>query len=106
MRLRLSGRAFAIYRRRRHGNVWLDRVQPHRKRGTDGIFFLLCSLKYFLGSLPETLYVGANANNGANAGFGNANTNNAPSNANANIGSRLGFWKFFLQANTLALAKK
>ena len=30
-----------------------------------------------------------NANNGANAGIVYANTNNAPSNTNANIGSRL-----------------
>ncbi len=32
---------------------------------------------------------GGNANNGSNAGFTYANSNNAPSNANANIGSRL-----------------
>ena len=31
---------------------------------------------------------GGNANNGANAGLSNANTNNAASNTNANIGSR------------------
>ena len=31
----------------------------------------------------------ANANNGANAGFVYANTNNTASNANANIGSQL-----------------
>lgn len=30
-----------------------------------------------------------NANNGANAGFVYANTNNSPSNTNANIGSQL-----------------
>lgn len=30
-----------------------------------------------------------NANNGTNAGFAYANTNNAPTNANANIGSQL-----------------
>ena len=30
-----------------------------------------------------------NANNGANAGFVYANTNNTPTNANANIGSQL-----------------
>lgn len=29
-----------------------------------------------------------NANNGANSGFAYANSNNAPSNTNANIGSR------------------
>lgn len=32
---------------------------------------------------------GGNANNGANAGLVYANSNNAPSNANANIGSHL-----------------
>ena len=32
---------------------------------------------------------GGNANNGANAGFVYANTNNAASNTNANIGSQL-----------------
>lgn len=37
---------------------------------------------------------GGNANNGANCGFLYANTNNAPSNANANIGSRLYFLLF------------
>nr|DAU55238.1 MAG TPA: hypothetical protein [Caudoviricetes sp.] len=30
-----------------------------------------------------------NANNGANCGFGYANSNNVPSNTNANIGSHL-----------------
>lgn len=34
---------------------------------------------------------GGNANNGANAGFVYANSNNVPSNTNANIGSRLYF---------------
>jgi len=32
---------------------------------------------------------GSSANNGSNAGFGYSNTNNTPSNANANIGSQL-----------------
>lgn len=32
---------------------------------------------------------GGNANNGANAGLAYANSNNVPSNANANIGSHL-----------------
>ena len=31
----------------------------------------------------------ANANNGANAGLRNANSNNTPSNANSNIGAQL-----------------
>lgn len=39
------------------------------------------------------LLVGGNANNGANAGFANSNTNNTPSNDNANIGSQLCFQK-------------
>lgn len=34
---------------------------------------------------------GGNANNGANAGFVNLNTNNAASNANANIGAQLNY---------------
>ncbi len=33
--------------------------------------------------------LGGNANNGANAGFGNLNTNNRSSNSNANNGFRL-----------------
>lgn len=37
------------------------------------------------------LLVGGTSNNGANAGFSCSNTNNAPSNTNANIGSHLGF---------------
>ena len=32
---------------------------------------------------------GGNANNGANAGSRNVNANNAPGNANSNVGSRL-----------------
>lgn len=35
------------------------------------------------------LLVSGNANNGANAGLRNANTNNTPSNANTNIGAQL-----------------
>lgn len=35
------------------------------------------------------LLLGGNANNGANDGLSYANSNNAPSNTNANIGSRL-----------------
>ena len=41
----------------------------------------LCNLRAVL--------VSGNANNGANAGLAYSNTNNAASNANANIGSRL-----------------
>ncbi len=36
----------------------------------------------------ELVLWGGNANNGSNAGLGYANTNNAFSNSNANIGSR------------------
>jgi len=35
--------------------------------------------------------VGGNADNRSNAGLANVNTNNAPSDANRNIGSRLYF---------------
>lgn len=38
--------------------------------------------------LTRGVYFGGNANNGANCGFVYANSNNAPSNTNANIGSR------------------
>ena len=37
----------------------------------------------------RALIVGGNANNGSNAGLSYANSNNAASNANANIGSQL-----------------
>jgi hypothetical protein len=37
--------------------------------------------------------VGGNANNGDNDGLAYVNVNNAPSNANANIGSRLNWNK-------------
>ena len=39
------------------------------------------------------VHFGGSANNGANAGFVYANSNNAPSNSNANIGSRHYFFK-------------
>jgi len=38
------------------------------------------------------LQVGGNANNGSNDGLAYLNANNAPSNANANIGSRLNWY--------------
>ena len=41
------------------------------------------------------LQVGGNANNGSNAGLAYLNANNAPSNANANYGSRLNWLKSF-----------
>ncbi len=40
----------------------------------------------------ELVLWGANANNGANAGLGYANSNNAWSNSNSNIGSRLAYY--------------
>ena len=41
------------------------------------------------------LLVSGNANNGALAGFVYSNVNNAPSNANTNVGSRLNFQNLF-----------
>ena len=38
---------------------------------------------------PRGVLFSGNANNGANAGFVYANSNNTPSNTNANIGSHL-----------------
>lgn len=52
------------------------------------------------------LLFGGNANNGANCGFAYANTNNAPSNANTNIGSRLYLHKKRKQDNGLASWQK
>jgi hypothetical protein len=51
------------------------------------------------------VFVSGNANNGANAGFGYANTNNAPSNANANIGTQLCYVVFFQEERPCHLAK-
>lgn len=47
---------------------------------------------------------GGNANNGVNAGFAYWNTNNAASNANANISSQLSYKK--LSPGTVPLGKK
>lgn len=41
------------------------------------------------GCASSGLLFGGNANNGTNAGLSYANANNAPSNANANNGSRI-----------------
>lgn len=41
--------------------------------------------------MERGVHFGGNANNGANAGFAYSNSNNTPSNTNANIGSRLYF---------------
>ena len=54
---------------------------------------------------------GGNAYNGSNAGFAYANSNNAPSNTNANIRSHLYFsiwtkYKRYMGATTLPLGKK
>lgn len=62
------------------------------------------------GSVRGVLF-GGNTNNGANAGFVNSNSNNAPSNTNANIGSRLSFTqKIFIHEitcpSTLPLGKR
>ena len=46
------------------------------------------------GSSLRAVLFGGNANNGANAGFANSNSNNDPSNTNANIGSRLNLTPF------------
>jgi hypothetical protein len=61
------------------------------KGGRSPDFFLYFTPNLVLlqnGCLFATLLLGGNANNGANAGLGNANTNNSPANTNANIGSR------------------
>lgn len=44
---------------------------------------------------------GGNANNRANAGFVYSNSNNTPSNTNANIGSQLSFRKIQTRASPL-----
>lgn len=51
--------------------------------------------------------MGSDADNGAYAGFSYANTNNTPSNSNANIGSHLCFSDYFFGGViTLPLGKK
>ena len=47
---------------------------------------------------------GGNANNGANAGFSYANSNNTPSNTNANIRSHL-WYLFYKQYGPYLLVK-
>lgn len=51
---------------------------------------------------------GGNANNGSNAGFVYSNSNNVPSNANANIGSHLciSILYYILKVTTIPLGKK
>ena len=49
---------------------------------------------------------GGRANNGSNAGFAYANTNNAPSNANANIRSRQYWLKIWIRMEAVPLGKK
>lgn len=41
------------------------------------------------GAAVRACLLGGNANNGANAGLVNSNSNNAPGNANTNVGFRL-----------------
>lgn len=53
----------------------------------------------------RAVYVGGNANNGSNAGFGYSNTNNAASNANANIGARLSLI-YYINRKPCLMAKK
>ena len=48
---------------------------------------------------------GGNANNGANAGLAYVNSNNAPSNSNANIGSHLCL-EMYNRVATLPLGKR
>jgi len=62
------------------------------------------------GSSLRAVLFGGNANNGANAGFANSNSNNDPSNTNANIGSRLNLTpfnkkKYQTHSTTLPLGK-
>lgn len=45
-------------------------------------------------------HVGGNANNGTNAGLAYVNSNNAPSDAHTNIGSRLNWGKYLLSEPT------
>ena len=49
------------------------------------------------GCASSGLLFGGNANNGTNDGLSYANANNAPSNANANIGARI----YYTQHKTL-----
>ena len=53
------------------------------------------------GSSLRAVLFGGNANNGANAGFAYSNSNNAPSNTNANIGSRLNLTPFNQNINRI-----
>lgn len=55
--------------------------------------------------IARGLIVGGNANNSSNAGFACVNANNAPSNTNANIGSRH-YWIIYSYANPAHMAKK
>ena len=52
------------------------------------------------------LLVGGNSNNGSNAGLVYGNSNNAPSNSDSNIGSRLCFIKIYIRIATLPLGRK
>jgi hypothetical protein len=52
----------------------------------------------------EAPIVSGNANNEANAGFGNVNSNNEASDTNTNIGSQL-YWKNITMSKPCPLAK-
>lgn len=58
----------------------------------------------FKSVVHSTLLVSGNANNSTNAGLVNSNANNAPSNANTNIGSQLSF--LIKRMETMPLGKK
>jgi hypothetical protein len=55
--------------------------------------------------LLRGVHFSGNVNNGANAGFSYANTNNTPSNTNANVSSRQ-YCKNYKKAKTLPIGKK
>ena len=58
------------------------------------------------GCLSFSVLFSGNANNGTNAGFTYANTNNAPSNTSTNIRSRQYWLKIYIRIETLPLGKK
>ena len=58
------------------------------------------------GCLSFGVLFSGNANNGTNAGFTYANTNNTPSNTNANIRSRQYWLKIYIRIEALPLGEK
>lgn len=73
-------------------------MKKNEKRPRGQIKYRLCKSKGLL--------FGGTSNNGANAGSFNVNTNNAPSNTNANIGSHLCLENIIKLLQTLPLGKK